>query len=488
MITARKALECLDEGQINLKQWVQPLVAENNAQAIKDPRLDAPNDVILKLARFALSCTATPVATRPSMARILSDLIAMKEEFLGPDQDPLVVRIDSDLENRRGPTFSQEIRRANAVASEWEGGSGMSVGMGSIGEMESVDSGTLVVRIDSDLENRRGPRFSREIRRAEEVASGQGDGASVSSGAMGSSGVVPSPHCCIRSRGMADPFPPTAAPAAGGGRGEKGGEEGGGGGGGGAGAAGPLPPLPHPQQGDGKSPSPPLLYPQQGEFPPPLPAIPMEGGEGGGGGAARATEGHAGRRNPLLPPPHPPWRNRAPGPRLGAAGREGPWLGATEPGAGQVRGRALGRNGAGRWAGTGPAAGQVRGQALSRDWAGRWAGTWPGAGQEWGQALGRDWAGRWAGTGPGAGQVLGRSLGRYGAGRWAGTGPGAGQVRGRALGRYGAGRWAGTGPGAGRGMGPGAGLGTGPGAGKRRGRVLGEGRGQARAWYGPGAG
>ncbi|CAI5526357.1 unnamed protein product [Closterium sp. Naga37s-1] len=140
---------------------VQPLVAENNAQAIKDPRLDAPNDVILKLARFALSCTATPVATRPStplrphrheggicatrpsMARILSDLIAMKEEFLGPDPDPLVVRIDSDLENRRGPTFSQEIRRANAVASEREGASesGMSVGMGSIGEMESVDSG-----------------------------------------------------------------------------------------------------------------------------------------------------------------------------------------------------------------------------------------------------------------------------------------------------------------------------------------------------------
>ncbi|CAI5526375.1 unnamed protein product [Closterium sp. Naga37s-1] len=124
-------------------EQVQPLVAENNAQAIKDPRLHAPSDVILKLSRFALSCTATPVATRPSMARILSDLIAMKEEFLGPDPDPLVVRIDSDLENRRGPTFSQEIRRANAVASEREGasGSGISVGMGSIGEMKSVDSG-----------------------------------------------------------------------------------------------------------------------------------------------------------------------------------------------------------------------------------------------------------------------------------------------------------------------------------------------------------
>ncbi|CAI5944171.1 unnamed protein product [Closterium sp. NIES-64] len=142
MITARKALECLNEGQINLKQWVQPLVAENNAQAIKDPRLDAPNDLILKLTRFALSCTATPVATRPSMARILSDLIAMKEEFLGPDPDPLVVRIDSDLENRRGPSFSREIRRAEEVAS-WGGGASESSGaMVSSGVVESGAMGS----------------------------------------------------------------------------------------------------------------------------------------------------------------------------------------------------------------------------------------------------------------------------------------------------------------------------------------------------------
>ncbi|GJP73003.1 hypothetical protein CLOP_g3766 [Closterium sp. NIES-67] len=143
VITARKALECLDEGQINLKQWVQPLVAENNAQAIKDPRLDAPSDAILRLTRFALSCTATPVAGRPSMARILSELMAMREEYLGPDPDPLVVRIDSDLADRRGPSFSREIRRAEEVASGAEGGPSVesSGAMGSSGMMGS--SGAL---------------------------------------------------------------------------------------------------------------------------------------------------------------------------------------------------------------------------------------------------------------------------------------------------------------------------------------------------------
>ncbi|CAI5526372.1 unnamed protein product [Closterium sp. Naga37s-1] len=141
VITARKALDSLDDNQVNLKKWVEPLLEAEDADAIKDPRLDAPSDVVLKLARFALSCTATPVTTRPSMPRILSDLIAMKEEFLGADMDPVLVNIDSDLVDRKGASFSQEIRRAHEVASEREGVSGLSIGMVSIGEMDSSDSG-----------------------------------------------------------------------------------------------------------------------------------------------------------------------------------------------------------------------------------------------------------------------------------------------------------------------------------------------------------
>ncbi|CAI7869849.1 unnamed protein product [Closterium sp. NIES-53] len=147
--------------------------------------------------------------------------------------------------------------------------------------------------------------------------------------------VSPPPHCCTRSRGevgegaVQEPLgrqqvghtrhphtlPPTAAPAA-----ERWRRRGG------AGAAGPLPPSAAPAAGGGRRKvgdlvlQIPSCLPLTSKFPPPLSDIPMEGGEGGeggGGGAARATEGHAGRRNPLLPPPHPPWRNRAPGPRLG---------------------------------------------------------------------------------------------------------------------------------------------------------------------------
>ncbi|GJP37209.1 hypothetical protein CLOM_g21642 [Closterium sp. NIES-68] len=138
VITARKALDTLDDSQINLKKWVQPLVDAGDAESIKDPRLDAPSDVILRLARLALSCTATPVAGRPSMARILSDLMAMKEEFLGADVDPMLANIDTDLAERMGSSISQEIRRANEVASEREGASGLSIAIGAVESYNSL--------------------------------------------------------------------------------------------------------------------------------------------------------------------------------------------------------------------------------------------------------------------------------------------------------------------------------------------------------------
>ncbi|CAI5506198.1 unnamed protein product [Closterium sp. Naga37s-1] len=62
---------------------VAPLVASGDVAAFKDPHLDAPDDLLLRLARLALTCTAMPTASRPTMARVLGDLLGMKEEVLG---------------------------------------------------------------------------------------------------------------------------------------------------------------------------------------------------------------------------------------------------------------------------------------------------------------------------------------------------------------------------------------------------------------------
>ncbi|CAI5469113.1 unnamed protein product [Closterium sp. Yama58-4] len=126
-LAGHTAVNSLEDNRMTLTDWVKPLVDAENADTIKDPRLDAPSHIILRIARFALSCTTMPVTNRPTMARIVSELMAMKEECFGPDTDPVLQNVDRDLEDMRVSSFSQELRRASR-ASEREG-SGFSMSL-----------------------------------------------------------------------------------------------------------------------------------------------------------------------------------------------------------------------------------------------------------------------------------------------------------------------------------------------------------------------
>ncbi|CAI6008411.1 unnamed protein product [Closterium sp. NIES-65] len=117
LITARKAIYNADADQINLKQWVAPLLAAGDAGAMRDPQLEAPDDLVLRMARLALRCTAMPTASRPSISRVLGELLVMKEEFLGKDEDRMAVRIDRDLELSSDVNLSMEIARAQGAKS-----------------------------------------------------------------------------------------------------------------------------------------------------------------------------------------------------------------------------------------------------------------------------------------------------------------------------------------------------------------------------------
>ncbi|CAI5487507.1 unnamed protein product [Closterium sp. Naga37s-1] len=117
LITARKAIYNADADQVNLKQWVAPLLAAGDAGTMRDPQLEAPDDLVLRMARLALRCTAMPTASRPSISRVLGELLVMKEEFLGKDEDRMAVRIDRDLEISSDVNLSMEIARAQGARS-----------------------------------------------------------------------------------------------------------------------------------------------------------------------------------------------------------------------------------------------------------------------------------------------------------------------------------------------------------------------------------
>ncbi|CAI5534305.1 unnamed protein product [Closterium sp. Naga37s-1] len=132
LITARKAIYNEDADQINLKQWVSSffhllplhcskfngaLLAAGDASAFKDPQLEAPDDLVLRMARLALRCTAMPTASRPSISRVLGELLVMKEEFLGQEEDRMAARIDRELESASDVNLSMEIARAQGARS-----------------------------------------------------------------------------------------------------------------------------------------------------------------------------------------------------------------------------------------------------------------------------------------------------------------------------------------------------------------------------------
>ncbi|CAI7773009.1 unnamed protein product [Closterium sp. NIES-53] len=83
LLTGQRAIVSVSkyEDPINISKWAAPLVERGDVTAFKDPHLEAPDDVILRLARLAMTCTATPAMSRPRMVKIVVDLEGIKEEL-----------------------------------------------------------------------------------------------------------------------------------------------------------------------------------------------------------------------------------------------------------------------------------------------------------------------------------------------------------------------------------------------------------------------
>ncbi|CAI5992545.1 unnamed protein product [Closterium sp. NIES-64] len=120
VITAHKAVHMAGDIQINLKQWVAPLVASGDVAAFKDPHLDAPGDLLLRLARLALTCTAMPTASRPTMGRVLGDLLGMKEEVGGAEAHRAACRIDREIGSSAAHTvdFDAQLARVEQMGTQ----------------------------------------------------------------------------------------------------------------------------------------------------------------------------------------------------------------------------------------------------------------------------------------------------------------------------------------------------------------------------------
>ncbi|CAI7862347.1 unnamed protein product [Closterium sp. NIES-53] len=132
VLTGLKAVLVIEDDHVNIKrwvrhrsQWVAPLVGSGAVAEFKDPHLEAPDDVVLHLARLALSCTALPGVSRPSMLLVLAELVRIKQEMFGSQVSAEVSGIDTEIGGSGPFDFSAEM--AHAMQEAVSGGTSTSM-------------------------------------------------------------------------------------------------------------------------------------------------------------------------------------------------------------------------------------------------------------------------------------------------------------------------------------------------------------------------
>ncbi|CAI5955934.1 unnamed protein product [Closterium sp. NIES-65] len=99
VMTGQRAMMGAGERQINIKDWADHHVLARDANSLKDPRLDIPipDDLMLRIARFALTCTSLPTANRPTMSQIYTELKNMKQECFGVEENVAANLVDAEI-------------------------------------------------------------------------------------------------------------------------------------------------------------------------------------------------------------------------------------------------------------------------------------------------------------------------------------------------------------------------------------------------------
>ncbi|CAI5513439.1 unnamed protein product, partial [Closterium sp. Naga37s-1] len=74
------------------------LLSAGKSSSLGDSRMAAPEDIVTRVAKLAISCTAMPTASRPSMLRVAQDLEALRAEVGGGVKSaPGAARVDANI-------------------------------------------------------------------------------------------------------------------------------------------------------------------------------------------------------------------------------------------------------------------------------------------------------------------------------------------------------------------------------------------------------
>ncbi|CAI5472222.1 unnamed protein product [Closterium sp. Yama58-4] len=126
VMTGQRAMMGTGEQQINIKDWADHHVLARDANSLKDPRLDIPipDDLMLRIARFALTCTSLPTANRPTMSQIYTELKNMKQECFGVEENVAANMVDAEISSvvkEAAIPLDEQIAQISELASDASG-------------------------------------------------------------------------------------------------------------------------------------------------------------------------------------------------------------------------------------------------------------------------------------------------------------------------------------------------------------------------------
>ncbi|GJP55623.1 hypothetical protein CLOM_g14573 [Closterium sp. NIES-68] len=76
-------------------------LSSGTAASLKNPKMEAPGDAVLRVAELAISCTVERTASRPTMAHVANELQAIREEVAGKDELSAAVKVDVQIQEMK---------------------------------------------------------------------------------------------------------------------------------------------------------------------------------------------------------------------------------------------------------------------------------------------------------------------------------------------------------------------------------------------------
>ncbi|CAI7887464.1 unnamed protein product, partial [Closterium sp. NIES-54] len=110
-----------------LPPWPMPqtseLLSAGKASSLGDSRMAAPEDIVTCLAKLAISCTAMPTASRPSMSQVAQSLEALQAEVGGGDKSASgAARVDAKIAiNKPERSIDEDLELLNQQLLQEEG-------------------------------------------------------------------------------------------------------------------------------------------------------------------------------------------------------------------------------------------------------------------------------------------------------------------------------------------------------------------------------